>query len=74
MLKLTCQLSFMLQTRVLGLITKLITTPLWNVIEVKGVNVFDLNKDYLELSTVLDDPDSTTLFLNGCFNLFERRI
>ena len=42
-------------TKALGLISKLITTPLWDLIEDKSVHILDMNTKYLELQTYLID-------------------
>ena len=42
----------------LGLICKLITTPLWNLIEDKTINVIDMNEHYLQLVTFLKDCEN----------------
>jgi hypothetical protein len=46
---------FIAGCKALGLICKLITTPLWNLIERKDIHIMDMNKHYLELTTFLND-------------------
>ncbi len=46
---------FLAGCKALGLICKLVTTPLWRLIEKKNVHVFDLNSRYLALVKFLKD-------------------
>ena len=40
---------FVAGCKALGLICKVITTPLWNLIEDKSINIIDMNQRYLQL-------------------------
>ena len=57
--------------RALGLVSKFVTTPLWNILEKKEIHIFDMNKKYLELlqflESALGDLDS---FLKGDMSVF----
>lgn len=46
---------FMSGCKALGLICKLITTPLWHLLEDKSINIVDMNERYLQLVTFLRD-------------------
>ena len=54
------------EVKALGLLSKQITTPLWNVLEDKNIHVLDMNKHYLNLLNALreatQDVDS---FMRG---------
>ena len=41
----------------LGLVCKLVTTPLWRLLERKR-HIFDMNKKYLEMTTFLKDAST----------------
>lgn len=57
---------YMVGCRVLGLVSKLITSPLWNLIENKDINILDMNDKYLQLVTWLDDvAQDPSSFLQG---------
>ena len=53
--------------KALGLICKLITTPLWNLIEDQTINIIDMNERYLQLVTFLKDVSNNNLedFITG---------
>jgi hypothetical protein len=46
---------FIAGLKALGLISKLITTPLWHVIESKDISISDMAKRYLDLKLFLDN-------------------
>ncbi len=58
---------FMSECKALGLICKLITTPLWNLIEECSINIFDMNDRYLQLVNFLEEisEDKMMDFLLG---------
>ena len=55
---------FLAGCKALGLICKLITGPLWNLIEDPNIHILDMNERYLQLVTFLSDAD-TQLFMDG---------
>ena len=62
---------FIAGTKALGLICKMITTPLWVLIESKDVSIMDMNSKYLHLITFLEDAAKNTEdFINGNLILF----
>ena len=61
--------------KALGLISKLITCPLWSVLEDKGVSIVDMNERYLDLVTFLEDASQNVAnFQSGQMVLFEDRL
>ncbi|XP_053385391.1 uncharacterized protein LOC123527298 [Mercenaria mercenaria] len=46
---------FLAGCKALGLVSKIITTPLWHIIESKNVTISDMNKRYFTLKTFLED-------------------
>jgi len=58
--------EFVAGVKALGLISKLVTCPLWTVLEDKDVSITDMNVKYLQLVTFLDDSSKNTQsFMNG---------
>lgn len=49
---------FVAGCKALGLICKLVTSPLWNLIEKKDIHIMDMNKFYLQLTTFLNDASN----------------
>ncbi|KAK3096973.1 hypothetical protein FSP39_005288 [Pinctada imbricata] len=57
---------FVAGCKALGLVCKLITTPLWNLIEKKNIHIFDMNDCYLKLTTFLEDAaNNVDNFMSG---------
>ena len=52
--------------KALGLISKLVSTPLWNLLENKNINILDMNKYYLMLKNGLEDAaENVSDFMTG---------
>ena len=51
-------LFFMAGCKALGLVCKIITSPLWNLIANKSINIMDMNLHYLQLVTFLKDANN----------------
>ncbi|XP_033731138.1 uncharacterized protein LOC117320739 [Pecten maximus] len=49
---------FIAGCKALGLICKLVTSPLWNLIEKKEIHIMDMNRHYLQLTTFLSDASN----------------
>ena len=66
---------FMAECKALGVICKLITTPLWNLIEDPSINIIDMNHRYLQLVSFLKDisEDNVGDFLEGKLDPFPDR-
>ncbi|XP_060570464.1 uncharacterized protein LOC132728810 [Ruditapes philippinarum] len=63
---------FLAGCKALGLISKIITTPLWHVIESKEITMSQMNKRYLTLKTFLQDCSlNLDDFIKGNITLFE---
>lgn len=64
--------EFVAGLKALGLICKLITCPLWNIIERKNVNILDMNTKYQQLVTFCTEAtDQLDRFLTGDMAIFE---
>lgn len=50
--------------RALGLVSELITKPLWSLIENTSINILDMQGHYMELMNYMDTLDATQ-FMNG---------
>jgi len=58
--------------KALGLISKFITTPLWNVLENKDIHICDMNIRYLQLVNFLNDSSLNIKdFICGKLSLFD---
>ncbi|XP_062619501.1 uncharacterized protein LOC134281055 [Saccostrea cucullata] len=54
--------------KALGLISKMTTTPLWNILENKDTSIEDMTQNYLHLSTYLADvTENLADFIKGTF-------
>lgn len=59
--------------KALGLISKMITTPLWNLLESKDTSIEDMTQHYLHLSTYLADASENVAdFMTGKFPALTR--
>ncbi|XP_053405011.1 uncharacterized protein LOC128558821 [Mercenaria mercenaria] len=61
--------EYMAGCKALGLISRLVTGPLWCLLEDRSIHVLDMNKHYLELCTCLSDANIEH-FMNGSLNIF----
>ena len=63
--------EFLAGVKALGLISKIITCPLWKVLENGEISLVDMNEKYLELVTFLEDASrNITNFMSGELFLF----
>ena len=61
--------------KALGLISRLITCPLWCILEDKDINILDMNTKYLELTTFLTETGmNTDEFMKGINSLFDEYV
>ena len=59
-------LEFIAGVKALGLISKLVTCPLWNTLENTHVSILDMNEKYLQLVTFFDDASrNVSSFMRG---------
>ncbi|ELT88809.1 hypothetical protein CAPTEDRAFT_217367, partial [Capitella teleta] len=64
--------EFVAGCKALGLVSKLITCPLWNVIEKKDVSILDMNMKYLQLVNFCTNArDNLDEFISGKLLIFE---
>ena len=58
--------EFIAGVKALGLISKLVTCPLWNILESTHVSIMDMNEKYLQLVTFFDDASrNVSSFMRG---------
>jgi hypothetical protein len=68
-------LEYVAGLKALGLISKLITSPLWCILEDRTVSMADMNAKYLELVTFLQDvSDNTESFMAGELQVFSEHV
>ncbi|WAQ97077.1 hypothetical protein MAR_029767, partial [Mya arenaria] len=61
--------------KALGLISKMVTSPLWCILEDRNVSMVDMNAKYLELVTFLQDAaNNTEQFMNGDLQIFNEHV
>ena len=61
--------------KALGLISRLITCPLWCILEDKDINILDMNTKYLELTTFLTEAGmNTDEFMKGMNSPFDEYV
>ena len=62
---------FVTGLKALGLVSKLITSSLWNLLESRAVSITKMNNHYLQLSTFLADAsENVELFMKGEMTLY----
>ena len=62
---------FVAGLKALGLVSKFITSPLWNLLESRAVSITEMNNHYLQLSTFLADAsENVELFMKGEMTLY----
>lgn len=61
--------------KALGLISKLVSTPLWNLLEDKSINILDMNKYYLMLKSGLQEAtENVNGFMTGTVRPFGEEV
>ncbi|KAH3729788.1 hypothetical protein DPMN_055766 [Dreissena polymorpha] len=55
--------EFVAGVKALGLISKLVTCPLWTVLEDEDISITDMNVKYLQRVTFLDDSSKISSHL-----------
>ncbi|XP_053372789.1 uncharacterized protein LOC128546365 [Mercenaria mercenaria] len=67
--------EFVAGTKALGLISKVITCPLWCILEDRNISVTEMNTKYLELVSFLQDATNNTEdFMTGNLEVFSEHV